>query len=92
MDKEEPAWRAELRGSLEALTEWAFEKGPGLTKAGMEIVLPHILAAERRGRREAWDKAMDIADEAGAYLRRNYETEQSNGAYVVLEDLKREAP
>jgi hypothetical protein len=50
MDEEEPAWRAELRGTLEALTEWAYEKGPGLTKAGLDLVLSHIKAAEKRGR------------------------------------------
>lgn len=45
----EPGWKSALRGSLEALTEQAFEKDPCLTEAGMEVVLPHIEAAYQRG-------------------------------------------
>ena len=49
MNAREPAWRAELLGTLDAITEWSFEKGPGLTDAGMELVMTHIDAAYRRG-------------------------------------------
>lgn len=63
MSKEEPAWKAELRGTLEAITEMAFEKGPGLTEVGLGLVLEHIKAAEQRGR-EAGLLALGDAYEA----------------------------
>jgi hypothetical protein len=49
MSAREEAALAGLRGTLEAITEWAFEKGPGLTEAGFQLVLPHIDAAYQRG-------------------------------------------
>lgn len=88
MDTEEPAWKAELRGTLEALTEWASEKGPDLTKAGLDLVLSHIEAAEQRGRQEALNALKGeiaayrvlIPDlKAGAAWKRGYE-----GAFVRL--------
>jgi hypothetical protein len=53
MDEEEPAWRAELR---EAIHRWdPYEtEAPLRMKGGLlDTVLPHIKAAEQRGRREA---------------------------------------
>lgn len=55
MDEEEPAWRAELR---EAIHRWdPYEtEAPLRMKGGLlDTVLPHIEAAEARGRRQALD-------------------------------------
>ena len=64
MSTEEPAWRAELRGTLEAITEMAFEKGPGLTEAGLDLAVPHIQAAEQRGREAGLREAAQAAMQA----------------------------
>lgn len=85
MSEEEPAWRAELETSIKTFDAY-------YTKEWLQILEPHILAAEQRGREAAWEKAADLAEETAAWLHRMYETEQSNGAYKVLEDLRREKP
>ncbi|MFJ9243829.1 hypothetical protein [Streptomyces sp. NPDC101776] len=45
----ERAWTADLRGTLEAVTERAAVSGASLTEAGMDLVLVHIEAAYQRG-------------------------------------------
>lgn len=59
MSEEEPRWRAALRGTLDAITERAFEKGPGVTEAGMQLLDSHVAEAERRGREAALHEAAE---------------------------------
>lgn len=56
MNEDEPAWRRELRAALERWDPYEVE-APMRMKGGLlDTVLPHIQAAEERGRREAAEK------------------------------------
>lgn len=83
MTEDEPRWKAGLRGSLEALTEWAFEKGPGLTEAGIEIVLPHIKAAEQRGREAADARLKAVREELANPLLHTRSPERAGERWVA---------
>lgn len=50
MDEEEPAWRAELKASIREFDAY-------YTKEWLQLLEPHIQAAEERGRREALRQA-----------------------------------
>lgn len=75
MSEEEPAWRAELR---EAIHGWdPYETEPPLRMEGglLDTILPHIQAAEQRGReaalREAAKELETVATSLAARAKRD---------------------
>lgn len=69
MSKEEPAWRAELVRELSKFDAYAEQWLP--------LVEPHILAAERRGRREALTEAAEVLADVARGVAKAAEAERS---------------
>lgn len=53
MDEEEPAWRAELRAAIHRWDEWGVEVPLRMAGGLLDTLIPHIQAAEQRGRDES---------------------------------------